>query len=418
MAGLRRVGQGCAGGARPGWFRVAAVWAGASARARVAGLLLAWLVLTPAAFAANILVVGPKGSPMSLPAAVAQARDGDTIELLPGEYTTHPLLLEGRRLTLRGVVQGDRRPVIQGGGKRGAAKALWWIKGGEITLEQLEFRGSRSDDGEGAGVRLEGGHLKIRRCAFYDNEYGVHAVNDEQATLDIQDSEFGLAPKVVGGLYHLLNVGRIALLQVSGSRFQQGFEGQLIKSRARDSRITYNFIHDGLRGGASYEIEFPAGGLATVLGNVIGQGQKTQNPVMVAYGTENRPWDRNSLTVVHNTMVNYGWFPAWGVRVIEQNLPPQTEVLVANNLLVGAVVLWPAVRGHLEGNRWAMRAVLRDADTYAFELEPTSWWRGSAVEPRALKGRDLTPRGEFEWPVGVTPIAPNPGRWAPGAYQR
>jgi hypothetical protein len=32
-----------------------------------------------------------------------------------------------------------------------------------------------------------------------------------------------MAPKVVGGLYHLLNVGRIAKLSITGSRFQQGF---------------------------------------------------------------------------------------------------------------------------------------------------------------------------------------------------
>jgi hypothetical protein len=39
-----------------------------------------------------------------------------------------------------------------------------------------------------------------------------------------------MAPKVVGGLYHLLNVGRIAKLSITGSRFQQGFEGHLIKT--------------------------------------------------------------------------------------------------------------------------------------------------------------------------------------------
>lgn len=383
------------------------IWAAASAL----------LLLAPAAGAAT-LVVSPQGSPLSLSDAVQRANDGDTIELLPGEYPNH-LLLDQRRLTFRGVLSGaGKRPVIQGGGKIGSAKAMWIVRGGDVTLENLEFRGSRSAQGEGAGVRLEGGRLQVQRSVFQDNEHGIVASHDAKATLLIEDSEFGLAPKVVGGLYHLLNVGRIAKLQVSGSRFQQGFEGHLIKTRARENLILYNFIHDGLRGGASYEIEIAAGGLATVLGNVIGQGSDTQNPVLVAYGTEAPAWDKNSLAVVHNTFVNYGWVPAWFVRVIHKNLPPDAEVVVVNNLLVGPGLLWPAVSGVVAGNRHIFRAALRDADTYAFELQPSSTWRGSAIEPPNFDGRDLTPKAEFVWPTGTVAIKPTPGRWAPGAYQR
>ena len=375
-----------------------------------------WL-LAPAAQAAT-WVASPQGSPLSLADALRQAKDGDTIELLPGEYPGG-WTLERRRLTLRGVLSGTgKRPLIQGGGKIGSAKALWLVRGGEVTLDNLEFRGSRSAQGEGAGVRLEGGSLRVLRSAFYDNEHGIVASHDAKATLHIEDSEFGLAPKVVGGLYHLLNVGRIQKLQVSGSRFQQGFEGQLIKTRARENQILYNFIHDGLRGGASYEIEIAAGGLATVLGNVIGQGSDSQNPVLLAYGTEAPAWDKNSLAVAHNTFVNYGWVPAWFVRVIRKNLPPDVEVVAVNNLLVGAGLLWPAVSGVVAGNRHILRSALRDADTYAFELQPSSSWRGSAIEPPNFNGRDLTPKAEFVWPGGTVAIPPTPGRWAPGAFQR
>jgi len=226
---------------------------------------------------------------------------------------------------------------------------------------------------------------------------------------------------VVGGLHHLLNVARIAKLTVTGSRFQQGFEGQMLKSRARENLISYNFIHDGQRGGASYEIEIANGGLATIVGNVIGQGADSQNPVLVAYGTEKVGWDRNALVVAHNTFINYAWTPAWFVRVIDKNLPPDTEVVAVNNLLVGSGLLWPALGGGrvtAAGNRHVSRRMLRDADTYAFELLPGSTWRGSAVDPRSVAGRDLSPKGEFEWPVGVLPLAPELTRWAPGAYQR
>jgi hypothetical protein len=198
---------------------------------------------TTTSFAAT-LVASPLGVPMSLDDALRQAQDGDTVEVLPGEYKGGDVVLDNRRITIKGM---GKRPLVKGSGKPGAPKALWLVRGGEVSIENIEFRGSRSSEGEGAGIRMEGGRLLLRRCAFYDNEYGVHAINAEQAELTIEDSEFGLAPKVVGGRFHLLNVGRLAKLQVSGSRFQQGFEGHLIKTRARENIISYNWIHDRQR---------------------------------------------------------------------------------------------------------------------------------------------------------------------------
>jgi hypothetical protein len=295
---------------------------------------------------------------------------------------------------------------------------MWTIRGGAVTLENIEFRGARSSDGGGAGVRQEGGKLSIVRCGFYDNEHGLLATNVDTAELRISGSVFGSAPKVVGGRYHLLNVGRIGKLEITGTRFQQGFEGHLIKSRAKESLIAYNFIHDGVRGGASYEIELANAGVATVIGNVIAQGADSQNPVLVAYGTEGRAWDKNELYVAHNTFLNYGWTPAWFLRVFTDRLPDDVPVYAINNLLVGPGVFWPAVTGHLEGNRHATRGMLRDVATYGFELPPDSMWRGSGVDPRSINGHNLAPMGEFEWPAKVRELAPGRTQWSPGAYQR
>jgi hypothetical protein len=364
---------------------------------------------------AETLMAGPNGAPMSLTEAVLAAKDGDTIEVLPGEYTGS-LLIEGRRLTLRGV--GNKAPVINGEGKLRQGHALWTVRGGEVTLENLEFRGSRSADGSGAGVRQEGGQLSIVSCGFYDNEHGLLASNDPASTLSITGSIFGSAPKVVGGLYHLLNVGRIGKLTVTGSRFQQGFEGHLIKTRARENLITYNFIHDGVRGGASYEVEIASGGMATLIGNVIAQGVEGHNPVMLAYGSEGRAWDKNELYVAHNTFISYGWTPAWFIRVFSDRVPGELPVYAINNLLVGPGVFWPAVRGELQGNRFATRGMLRDIWTYGFELPPDSMWRGSGVNPRNINGHDLSPKREFDWTASKREISPDRTQWTPGAFQR
>jgi hypothetical protein len=384
-----------------------------SVQAALACLLVCTLVAPVAA--QERLVVGPQGAPMALEDAVRVAKDGDVIELLPGDYRGG-LVLENRKLTLRGV--GNKPPVVKGEAQPGSAKGLWTVRGGDVTIENIEFRAARSTEGSGAGVRQEGGKLTLNLCTFFDNEHGLFAANDEAAEVTITSSVFGMAPKVVGGLYHLLNVGRIAKLSISGSRFQQGFEGQLIKSRARVNDITYNVIHDGQRGGASYEIEIANGGLATILGNVLGQGAESQNPVVVAYGTEGRAWDKNALYLAHNTFIHYGWMPGWFLRVIRKNLPDNTEVFAINNLTVGSGLFSLGASGHFDGNRPATLGMLRDADTYAFELPPGSMWRSSGVDPRKVGGRDLSPKAEFKWPVGTEALAAGREQWAPGAFQR
>jgi hypothetical protein len=360
-------------------------------------------------------IVTPSTGSQALQEAVRKAKDGDVIELMEGEYRGN-LLIENRNITLRGI--GTKPAVVHGDGKPGAAFALWTVRGGAVTLQNLEFRGARSQDGGGAGVRMEGGRLTILRCNFFDNEYGLLATNDEAAELVIQGSVFGLAPKVRGGLYHLLNVGRIGKLNLTATRFQQGYEGHLIKSRARETFIGYNFVHDSVRGGASYEIDLANGGQAVVIGNVIGQGADSQNPVLVAYGSEGRHWDKNSLHMAHNTLVNYAWTPAWFLRVFKDRLPEDTQVWAVNNLIVGPGVFWLGASGHFDGNRHVMLRSLRDAATYGFELPPGSMWRGTGVDPRKVGGLDLSPQGEFEWPVEFRAIDVNRSTWSPGAYQR
>jgi hypothetical protein len=368
----------------------------------------------PATTSATLLANAVATS-QALQDAVRNAKDGDVIELLEGEYRG-TLLLENRTLTLRGT--GNKPSVVRGDGKLASSLGLWTVRGGAITLQNIEFRGARAQDGGGAGVRMEGGKLSILRCNFFDNEHGLLAANEEAAELTIQGSVFGLAPKVRGGLYHLLNVGRIGKLNLTATRFQQGFEGHLIKSRAREAFIGYNFIHDSVRGGASYEIELANGGQAIVIGNVIGQGADSQNPVLVAYGSEGRHWDKNTLHMAHNTMINYGWLPAWFLRVFKDRLPDNTQVFAVNNLIVGPGVFWLGASGQFEGNRHVMLRMLRDAPTYGFELPPGSMFRSSGVDPRKVGGLDLSPQGEFEWPGDFRAIDPARSSWAPGAYQR
>jgi hypothetical protein len=364
---------------------------------------------------AETRLVGPGGQPASLRAAIEAAQDGDVIELLSGEYRGESIVIPPKRLTIRGV---GERPVFKAEGKVADGKAIFVMKGGELTVQNVEFRGARAPDANGAGIRLEAGRLRVVDCAFFDNENGILTSNDEQAELTVESSVFADAPRVVGGLYHLLYVGRIGKFSISGSRFHSGFEGHLLKSRARENRITGNLFHDGPRGGASYEIDLPNGGQAWIVGNVISQAADSQNPVVVAYGAEGRPWERNALYLSHNTLINDKSMPAWFLRVFRDRLPESTEVHAVNNLTVGLGVFDWGARGDFRGNQhvWSASA-LADPAMLAFEPAPGSGLRGTGIDPRGIAGQDLAPKVEFRLPVGIRTLPPAT-RWTPGAFQR
>lgn len=383
-------------------------------------LLLVRAALALAAAAASLplhadtLIVGPTPPSMTLAQALAKAVDGDTIALMPGTYEGQQGIVTQQRLSIRAVAE---RPVLKAKGALAEHKAILVVRGGEVQIENLEFRGARAADANGAGIRHESGKLSVRECLFLDNEVGILTGNNEQAELVVEDSEFGLAPRIEGGLHHLLYVGRIGRFTLRGSRFYSGFEGHLVKSRARESRITYNLIYDGDEGQASYEIDLPNGGLAWVVGNVIGQGAQGQNPVMVAYGAEGRAWAKNGLYMAHNTLVGNPWPPSWFVRVFADRLPAETEVKVVNNVTLGLGFLSPFTQGEFSGNVWGLRRrAVNSIYTLDFGLTAASGWRGTAQPAGKGGGESLQPTAQFKLPRGTQPIQP-PAAWSPGAVQ-
>ncbi len=384
-------------------------------RAVIRALLLLfplWLALHGPAAAAT-LTVGPDGIPLAFAEALRQARDGDVIEVLPGTYKGQVGVIGQKRLTIRGV---GERPVFDADGRHAEGKAIWVVRNGDVTVENIEFRGARVPDANGAGIRFEKGRLTLLRCRFVDNQNGVLTANFNDAELRIRDSEFMQAVRQVGSLPHLLYVGRIARLEVSGSRFHQGFEGHLSKSRAAVNRIAYNLLVDGPEGGASYEIDLPNGGDSVVIGNIIAQSRQTQNPVLVSFGAEGRAWPESRLLLAHNTLVSD--YPlAWFMRSWPERLGEGVEIRAVNNLTVGAGVFSWGSAGRFDGNWPTVASSLVEPGLLDFALRPDSWLRGRADDPRGLAGDEAVPSAEFVLPVGTRPLAPPPA-WSPGALQR
>lgn len=357
----------------------------------------------------RIISVGPDGEVQRIAQAAEIAQDGDVVEIASGTYVGDVAIWRQRRLTLRGV---GARPVLVAGGRSAEAKGIWVLKNGDFHVSNLEFRGSRVPDGNGAGIRFERGTLDLQDCVFEDNQHGVLTNNDAQAELSISNTRFGHAAEQTAPLPHLLYVGQIASLRIQGSRFHDGYAGHLIKSRARRSDLRYNLIQDGPGGSASYEIDFPNGGAVTLVGNVIGQGGGSTNSTLVAYGAEGPFWPANHLDMAHNTLINDRWLPAWFVRDWQSKFPGRVEIHAFNNLFVGPGLSRQGYVSSEQGNRHAWNRSLPGAGELDFRLASRSPWRTLA----SVTVEDLRPMAEFVGPVGVRPMKA-PSVWAPGAFQ-
>ena len=372
-------------------------------------LLLA--VLSSAPHAAT-LRVGPGERITRIADAARQAKNGDTVEILPGEYRGDVAVWQQKHLTIRGI---DAGPVLVADGKSAESKAIWVIRNGDFRIENIEFRGARVPDNNGAGIRFERGRLVVRDCRFLDNQNAILTANFGDAELVIENSLLAQAPRDRPLLQHLLYIGRIASVTITGSRFHNGYHGHLIKSRARRSDIRYNLIVDGPGGEASYEIDLPNGGIATLVGNIVGQSDRTQNPVVVSYGAEGKTWPENELTLVHNTLISERLEGTWFLRVPLDKFDSPPTVRAYNNLTAGLGVFSLGTSGDFRGNAPALPFMLNDPATLDFGLPAGSPLRLLAIDTGELDPA-MIPRAEFTLPIGTRPLEA-PDRWIPGAVQ-
>ena len=363
---------------------------------------------------AATLHVGPEQEISTIAEAARIAQDGDTVLIDPGEYRGDVAVWTQQDLNIRGK---NGTAVLKADGEVAEGKAIWVFRGGNFNVENIEFRGARAPTNNGAGIRFERGRLHLRDCVFVDNQMGLLSANDGQSELIIENSRFADAPRQDSGLPHLLYVGRIARLELSGSRFENGYRGHLVKSRARKNEIRYNLIFDGPDGASSYQLEFPDGGQSMVIGNIIGQSAASGNRAVIAYGAENPSADHpHQLVVVHNTLVSAGRAPANFIRRWDMRLPDSADFISRNNLAIGrgriahathgdhdSNILMPAPSGNepmLENAEYIFSQVAQDMiDTTVPAAEPAH-----------------RPQAEFTMPIGTQALDPLPEWWA-GALQ-
>ena len=302
------------------------------------------LFAQPRKLAANLTVlqVGPTKTIKTIAQSSILASVGGIIEVDTGIYLADVAVWQHDDITLR-AVGGRVRLLAQGVAAEG--KGIWVVRANGMRVEGFDFEGAAVPSRNGAGIRLERGSLHVRNCSFVRNEMGLLTNNDPSIVLEVENSEFAYNQRP-DGHNHNLYVGQIARLSVTHSYFHHAHTGHLLKSRAAMNHIYDNRLTDEMGGTASYELEFPNGGLAYVVGNVIAQNTQTENPHLISFGAEGYKWPRNEIHLENNTLVNP--LPQGGVFL---RVAPGADVIRAvGNQLVGQGTLESAGPGEYQNN--------------------------------------------------------------------
>lgn len=358
----------------------------------------------------RILRVGP-GQSFALPsAAAAAARDGDTVEILPGTYRD-VAVWKANRLTIRGV---GGRPRIDAGGGGAAGKAAWVIAGRRVLVENVELTGARVPDKNGAGIRAEGGDLTLREVLIHGNEIGILSALDFKGELRIERSEFhsNIVPDFeAAGVPpgHNIYVSEAKPFVLIGSWIHGAVEGHNVKSRASENRILYNRIEDDAGRASSYLVDIAEGAPTLILGNLFIERPESPNRVVLSIASEkNAP---SAPTVIaYNTILRP---TAETVAVANRGSGP---VRLVNNLIVGPGRLAQggvAVESGLEVERLAF------VDPARGDFRPAA---GSAAIDAALPTRPwrrlrLEPAWQYRHPMLLQPRAPVGRGFDLGAFE-
>ncbi len=246
----------------------------------------------------TVLTVGAGKEYATLGAALAASADGNTILVDAGTYT-NDFGSVGSKVSIIGV-GGMVNLVATAQPPNG--KAILTVDA-DCTVQNLSFSGCTVPDGNGAGIRYEGGNLTLQNCAFSNNQNGLLSAPVPGGTLTVQHCDFGFNGSGTG-YTHNLYVGAIGQLVVEDSRFHDVSVGHEIKSRAANTLITGNVIADGPTSTASYSIDLPDGGGVVVTGNLIEKGPQAENQAAVHFGGEGIPYAGSSLLVQGNQFVN------------------------------------------------------------------------------------------------------------------
>ena len=218
---------------------------------------------------ARTLVVGP-GEAYKLPsAAINAAHPGDVVKILPGRYVDCASL-NTDHVTIEGGGATMATKICQG-------KAILVIGGTDDIVRDLTLTGAKAPEGNGAGIRAQGGNLTVDHVSFTDDQDGLLSGPLKGVTITIMRSRFYRDGACIKDCAHGIYAGHIKKLIVRNSVFSDIKSGHDIKSRALSTVIEHDTIRDGKHGTSSYLVDVPNGGNLLMRDDRLEKGVNTSN---------------------------------------------------------------------------------------------------------------------------------------------
>ncbi len=218
-------------------------------------------------------MVGP-GLEYAQPSDVARlVGPGDTVSIAPGTYTDcaiWPASAPGLKL-----IGEDGKVTLAD--KICDEKAIFVIQGDGTLVRGITFKGAKSKDHNGAGIRLESRKLTIENSRFIDDEDGILTFSTPGGELIIRDSSFEGDGNCIEKCAHGIYVNHIDSVRIEHSVFVGQHAGHHIKSRAANTEIVDTIIRDGPEGTSSYLVDIPNGGNLLMSGDTLEKGPLSQN---------------------------------------------------------------------------------------------------------------------------------------------
>jgi len=359
---------------------------------------------------ATTLSVGP-GKSFTMPCqAFSVAKNGDIVEIDAANYSGDVCGIYQSSLVIRGK---NGRAVIDAAGRSAEGKAIWVIKGSNVTVENIEFKNAKVADRNGAGIRHEGTGLTIRNSFFHHNENGILSGANPNNEILIERSEFSFNG-AGDGYSHNIYIGKIKKFSLIGSFSHDSKVGHLVKSRAQENHIKYNRLTNETGGTSSYEIDLPNGGRSYIIGNVLHQSAATSNSSMLSYAMEGATNTYKDLYVINNTFVSdrsYGYF----LRV---QTAVTTAPIVKNNVFAGAGQVFNTTNVVSQKNYAHATPAFVNRSAYDYRPAATAAFINAGVNPgaSATTGVSLVPTLEYVQPLS-TKIRPLFGVIDIGAFE-
>jgi hypothetical protein len=275
----------------------------------------------------DTLRVGASQTYKAPSAAAAVAKNGDHIEIEPGQYfdcavwNADSLVIEG---TGPGVVITDKTCM---------GKGLFVIEGNNTTVRNLTLTRARVPDMNGAGIRLDRGSLTVDTVKFIDNQNGLFG-GAPGTTVTVRNSDFDRNGICSGACAHGIYIENVDLVRVENSHFSNTRQAHSIKSRALRTEVISCTITDGPEGTSSYLIEAPNGGALIVRDNTLEKGPKSENHnAAIAIGAEGVTHPTPEIVITNNNFRNDGNYETsllWNLTA--------TPATLKGNKLSGSVI--------------------------------------------------------------------------------